>query len=457
MWHHEEYREIVQRASHQIQAMKNDITKGHKADGHEFRNKYRSAFRLDLSHFNKVLALNEDECWVDVGGMMKYSDLVHFCMHHHSSRVVPAIVPELLSITVGGAISGIGIETASFKYGLVHDTCLEMEVLTSDGKVVVCSPHNEYSDLFTGMPNSYGTLGYILRARIQLIPSKHFIQIQHLRFDNIPEALKALEDVSNDTVANTYLEGIVYSPTDIRILRGTFCDALPHGHHLKDYNLHKPFYKSIHENDLPEMAYMDLYGYISRWDVDGFWGTAGSILENSWVRYFTRNHLKTELFLSLSKNQTFQNVYNFFSPKNTMAPAEELGLEKITTDNGIPVENWLAYSEWYFQTFPDSNPLWLCPFRTTTVCPLLKVKTNHLYCDFGTFNFELKSIDGNKKHWNETIEKKIFDLDGMKCFYSMNCNPDYYDTVVDHSIYMQLKDKYDPSKKFPLLKDKVFL
>ena len=54
---------------------------------------------------------------------------------------------------------------ASFKYGLVHETLLELEVLLGDGSVVPATPDNEHRDLFFGFPNSYGTLGYALRVK----------------------------------------------------------------------------------------------------------------------------------------------------------------------------------------------------------------------------------------------------------------------------------------------------
>jgi hypothetical protein len=49
---------------------------------------------------------------------------------------------------------------------------MEMDVLTGDGRIVTCS-RTENSDLFFGFPNSYGTLGYALRLRIELEPTHH--------------------------------------------------------------------------------------------------------------------------------------------------------------------------------------------------------------------------------------------------------------------------------------------
>jgi len=85
----------------------------------------------------------------------------------------PPVVPELKTITVGGAVSGVGIEASSFRYGLVHEMVEEMEVLCGDGTIRICRRDNENADLFHAMPNSYGTLGYILRLRVKLLPPVH--------------------------------------------------------------------------------------------------------------------------------------------------------------------------------------------------------------------------------------------------------------------------------------------
>ena len=49
----------------------------------------------------------------------------------------------------------------------MHDGLLEAEVLLPDGKIISCDRYNQYSDLFHALPNSYGTLGYILKAKIK--------------------------------------------------------------------------------------------------------------------------------------------------------------------------------------------------------------------------------------------------------------------------------------------------
>src|SRR5665647_935622 len=118
--------------------------------------------RLDLSGFCHVLDIDTAGGWVDVEGLTTYEELVAQTLPH---GVMPAVVPQLKTITVGGAAAGVGIEATSFHCCLVHDTLLELDVLLPDGEIVHCTPDNEHRDLFYGFPNSYGTLGYALRLR----------------------------------------------------------------------------------------------------------------------------------------------------------------------------------------------------------------------------------------------------------------------------------------------------
>jgi len=97
---------------------------------------------------------------VDAEGMTSYEDLVEATLRHGS---MPAVVPQLKTITLGGAVAGVGIEATSFRHGLVHDTIAAIDVVTGDGRILTCTRENEHRDLFFGIPNSYGTLGYAVK------------------------------------------------------------------------------------------------------------------------------------------------------------------------------------------------------------------------------------------------------------------------------------------------------
>ena len=101
--------------------------------------------RLDLGEFDHVLGIDRAAGTVDVEGLTTYEALVAATLPH---GVMPAVVPQLKTITVGGAAAGVAIEATSYRAGLVHHTMRELEVLLPGGDIVLCTPGNEHADLF---------------------------------------------------------------------------------------------------------------------------------------------------------------------------------------------------------------------------------------------------------------------------------------------------------------------
>ncbi|MDH5513014.1 MAG: FAD-binding oxidoreductase, partial [Gammaproteobacteria bacterium] len=149
-----------------------------------------ASHRLDVRDFNEVLHVDPESGQVVVEGMTPYVKLVSECLKYN---VMPAVVPQLKSITIGGATAGCGIESSSFRYGLVHETVQEMEILLGDGSIVTCAPENEYRDLFYGFPNSYGTLGYCLSLRAKTVPVKPYVKLSHIRHKDPADFFSDLE------------------------------------------------------------------------------------------------------------------------------------------------------------------------------------------------------------------------------------------------------------------------
>src|SRR5690348_14619949 len=124
----------------------------HKETSNLFRDRASAPRRrLDVRGFNEVLLVDGENNFVESEGMATYEALVDACLPH---GVMPAVVPQLKTITLGGALAGVGIEATSHRHGLVHETVERMEVLTGAGEVVTCTRTNEPADLFHGFPNS---------------------------------------------------------------------------------------------------------------------------------------------------------------------------------------------------------------------------------------------------------------------------------------------------------------
>src|SRR6201999_1200303 len=171
----------------------------------------RDARGLDTSGLTGVLSVDPENHTADVAGMCTYADLVPATLPYGLS---PLVVPQLKSITLGGAVTGLGIESASFRNGLPHESVLELDILTGAGEMVTSSA-DQHTELFRAFPNSYGTLGYSTRLRIELEPVAPFVALRHVRFHSLPELIAAMERIV-DTNGHSgfmlhYLDGVVFS------------------------------------------------------------------------------------------------------------------------------------------------------------------------------------------------------------------------------------------------------
>ena len=80
--------------------------------------------RLDVGAFREVLAVDRAAGRFEAEGMTTYEALVDACLRE---GVMPAVVPQLKTITLGGAVAGVGIESSSHRHGLVHETVEEID------------------------------------------------------------------------------------------------------------------------------------------------------------------------------------------------------------------------------------------------------------------------------------------------------------------------------------------
>src|ERR1700753_136415 len=78
-----------------------------------------SAHLLDATAFARVIHVDPATRTAVVGGMTTYEDLCDATLPHN---LMPLVVPQLKTITLGGAVTGLGIESTSFRNGLPHES-----------------------------------------------------------------------------------------------------------------------------------------------------------------------------------------------------------------------------------------------------------------------------------------------------------------------------------------------
>ncbi|MFZ5870942.1 MAG: FAD-binding oxidoreductase, partial [Actinomycetota bacterium] len=221
---------------------------------------------LDVSGLTGVLDVDPVARTADVQGMCTYETLVDATLPH---GLAPLVVPQLRTITLGGAVTGLGIESTSFRHGLPHESVLEMDVLTGAGDLVTAAPGGEHDDLFRAFPNSYGSLGYATRLRIELHPVGPFVALRNVRFADLDELAAAVGEVvatgAWDGQAVDAMDGVVFTPGEAYLVLGTFTDEVPA---VSDYTGQEIYYRSVRDRARDALT---ADAYLWRWDTDWFW------------------------------------------------------------------------------------------------------------------------------------------------------------------------------------------
>jgi FAD/FMN-containing dehydrogenase len=396
-----------------------------KTTSNLFRHRQAAARQtLDVRAFVHVLSIDAERMTADVEGMITYEALVEETLRY---GLLPAVVPQLKTITVGGAVSGLGIESSSFQYGLVHETVEAMEILTGNGDIVACSGCLN-PDLFFGFPNSYGTLGYALRLTIRLVPAAPYVYLSHTRFREPDGFFAHLTKVCAGGAAD-FVDATMFGRDEMYVTEAVFADGAPQ---VSDYTYMGIYYRSIQRkaND-----WLTSKGYIWRWDTDWFWCSKHFGVQIPAIRLFARPALNS---------RCYQRVMRL---SQRLLPASS-GQESVIQDVDIPIGRGAEFREFLLREIGIS-PVWVCPFRTSDrtydLCPLT---ANQLYVNFGFW--DMVPTTYGMGHYNRMIESKIAELGGVKGLYSAS----YYDretfwSIYDKVRYDALKKTYDPGGVFP--------
>jgi FAD/FMN-containing dehydrogenase len=417
-----------------------------KSTSNLFRERQRRTRpRIDLSRFNHVLSVDPATGTVEAEGMITYVDLADATLAH---GVMPCVVPQLKSITLGGAVAGVGIEASSFRHGLVHETIRALEILTPDGEVVLATPDNGHRDLFFGFPNSYGTLGYALRIVARTLPVKRYVHLRHVRYE---DAGRCFADLARHCAEQSldFLDGTVFGPHEMYLTLGRFTDEAPA---VSDYTYARIFYRSLRERDEDHLTTRD---YLWRWDTDWFWCSKQIAAQNPLVRRILgRERLNS---VTYQKIMRWNNRWGFTRAWNRL---RGLHPESVIQDVDIPIDRCDEFLRFLLAEI-GILPIWLCPIRSpdpATHFPLYPTRGDTIYVNFGFWDVIRERAPHGHGHYNRRIERKVSELSGIKSLYSDSYfERDEFWRIYDRDAYAALKRRYDPRRRQPDLYEKCVL
>ncbi len=395
---------------------------------------------LDTSGLTGVISVDPEARTADVAGMCTYEDLVAATLPHGLS---PLVVPQLKTITLGGAVTGLGIESTSFRNGLPHESVLELDILTGAGEVVTAT-RDQHADLFHAFPNSYGTLGYSVRLKIELEPVKPFVALKHLRFHRVGDLVAAMDRIietgGHDGVQVDYLDGVVFSAEESYLCLG-MQTSTPGP--VSDYTGQQIYYRSIQHPSGEKHDRLTIHDYLWRWDTDWFWcsrafGAQNPTIRRWWPRRFRRSSFYWKL---VGYDQRF-DIANRIEKRNGRPP-----LERVVQDIEVPIGRTAEFVEWFLTNVPI-EPIWLCPLRLRedTTWPLYPIAAHQTYVNVGFWSaVPMGPAEG---HTNRLIEHTVSELDGHKSLYSdAYYSREEFDELYGGETYKTVKKRYDPDSR----------
>lgn len=408
---------------------------------------------LDVSGLDGVIAVDVEARTADVQGMCTYEHLVDATLPH---GLVPYVVPQLRTITLGGAVTGLGIESTSFRNGLPHESVLEMDVFTGAGEVVTTRPGD---DLFDTFPNSYGSLGYATRLRIALEAVPAYVTLRHVRFDDADLLAKTVAEITDSGVCEGArvdgMDGVAFEPGECYLTLASWVatGSTAGGSGTSDYTGQQVYYRSLQQRATDRLT---MHDYLWRWDTDWFWcsgafGAQHPLVRRLWPRRWRRSDVYHRL-LGLDRRFDIADRLD----RRAGRPLRE----RVIQDVEVPVERLAEFLAW-FDEHVGMRPVWLCPVVSTGSAggrrwPTYPLEPGRLYVNVGFWGTVHVGPDAVDAPLNRAVEAKVHDLDGHKSLYSEAFyDRETFDALYDGPNLAAVKARYDPDDRLTSLYDKA--
>ena len=405
-----------------------------------YEGRQKEAYKeVDLSAFDQSLYLDKQAQTLEVQGLTTYENIVNFTVPR---GFLPTVTPELKHITIGGATVGIGIESNCHRYGFVHDGILEADVLLPDGSIVTCAPEGPHEELFYGLPNSYGTLGYVLRVKVQLYPIKPYVKMRTKHYTDVNSFITDLRSAAETNKAD-YLETLIYTEDDLHLTVGTLTN--------EPENLVSIYGKTIFYKEVSAHATLSLpiQEYVFRYDPELFW----NIPETFWYKIF-RNIAPASL-----RNSGLYTRYTFFTSRwLPFLRKKRDDMEKLIQDWEVPFEHATSFLRFALKHVNlDGKPWIATAIKTPAKATCYPMQKDTLYFNLGFYGFVKKSPGIAESFYaTKTMDDWCFAHQGIKMLYSTTfISREKFDRIYNGIAHRALKEKYDPLHIVPDLYEKT--
>lgn len=426
------HEEKVRSIAKQLKNRKNTapLTLKKKTVSHEVpkpHDKKHSDEKLDISDLDEIILVDTKKriCIAEPGAT--FTKIVDETIKY---GLAPIVVPELKTITIGGAVAGCSIESMSYKFGGFHDSCLEYEVVTAKGDVLICTPDNENKLLFQMLHGTFGTLGIITLLKFRLIPAKPFVKVTYEKYKNLEEYKNAIwEHYMKKDI--DFMDGIIHSSEDYVLSAGNFVDKAPYTH---SYSWMRIYFLSTLKR---EEDYLKTPDYFFRYN-------------KGVTNVYPKSFICRLMFGKFTDSSTTLKLANTF---RKVMPSIII---PITVDTFIPFSKMEEFMQWYIKKI-NHFPLWCVPYKRVHEYEwisdeFLSKAKDELFLDIAIYGMRRK----DSGHYYKIIEKKLFELGAIKTLISTNlyCEKEFWE-IWNKKNYDMVKGKTDPDNIFRGLYEKT--
>jgi FAD/FMN-containing dehydrogenase len=420
-----DHEDKVARVVRQLRAQRGDrpLSLRKKAPSHQVpkaRDRKYSDDKIDLSDLDRILSIDAQArtCTAEPG--VTFVDLVEATLAH---GLVPLVVPELKTITLGGAVSGCSIESMSFRCGGFHDTCLAYEVISAEGEVLTCTPDNEHGLVFQMMHGSFGTLGILSKLTFRLVPATRYVKLDYHSHRDLAGYQAEIAAVAAGQGVD-FMDGIIHGPERHVLSLGRFVEGAPY---TSRYEWMKAYYETTAERT---EDYFRTADYFFRYD-------------RGVTNVMPRSRLARLLVGPLANSTPLLRLAEKI---HWLLPAER---PSVTVDVFVPISRFGDFMTWYWREF-GVHPLWCVPYRPARHYEWLSDEwwagiTDELVVDLAIYGFPQR--DG--RNYYRMLEEKLEELNGVKTLISHNYYaPDEFWRTWNRPNYEAVKKITDPRNLF---------
>lgn len=147
---------------------------GHSVNGQSLAH---GGLVVDMKSVDSRIFVDAAAMVADVSGGALWEDVLKHCVRRYG--LAPRSWTDYLGLTVGGTLSNAGVSGQAFIHGPQTENVTELEVVTGNGDVSVCSS-SQNSELFFSVLGGLGQFGIITRARVVLQPAPDMVGFNHV-------------------------------------------------------------------------------------------------------------------------------------------------------------------------------------------------------------------------------------------------------------------------------------